>query len=108
MRQSGIVAAAGLVALERWRERLAEDHSRARRLAAAVAERWPGAGVDPDAVDTNIVTFTPPDTQSLIAHLGSRGVLAGTVGPGTVRLVTHVDVDDHGVELAIKAISDAP
>ena len=88
-------------------DRLPEDHRRARRLAGAVAERWPGA-VDPDGVETNIVTFAHADPQALIAHLRSEGVLAGTIAPGVVRLVTHHDVDDDGIERAAKALASAP
>ncbi|HET9076343.1 MAG TPA: GntG family PLP-dependent aldolase [Acidimicrobiales bacterium] len=107
MRQSGVIAAAGLVALGRI-DRLAEDHARARLLAEAVAERWPGIGFDPAEVQTNIVTFPPPDPAGLLAHLGDGGVRAGTVGPGRVRLVTHADVGDDGIELACRLISKAP
>lgn len=107
MRQAGVLAAAGLVALGRI-DRLADDHARARALAEAVAERWPGIGFHPELVDTNIVTFCPPDPAALIAHLADGGVRAGTIGPGRVRLVTHADVDDDGTELACRLISKAP
>ncbi len=107
MRQAGVIAAAGLVALGRI-DRLAEDHARARSLARAVAERWPDIGFSPDAVETNIVAFSPPDPASLLEHLADGGVRAGMVGPGRVRLVTHADVDDDGVELACRLISKAP
>lgn len=108
MRQAGVIAAAGLVALETMVERLAEDHARARRLAEAVAERWPAAGLDPETVTTNCVVFGHADPHRLISHLGDDGVLAGSIAPGVVRLMTHVDVDDDGVERAAKAISAAP
>ncbi len=107
MRQAGVIAAAGLVALGRM-ERLAEDHARARRLAEAVAERWPEIGFDPSEVETNIVAFSPPDQDSCLDHLASGGVMGGTVAPGRVRLVTHADVDDEGVDLACRLISKAP
>ncbi len=108
MRQAGVVAAAGLVALETMVERLAEDHRRARVLAEAVAERWPGAGLDPASVATNLVVFAHPDPPALLSHLRSSGVLGGTIAPGTVRLVTHRDVDDPGVERACRALLSAP
>ena len=108
MRQVGILAAAGLVALRNGIDRLADDHERARRLASAVAERWPSSGVEPEAVRTNIVLFDHPDPTTLIAHLGGEGVLAGTVAPGVMRFVTHPDVDDAGIEQALKAIASAP
>ena len=108
MRQAGIVAAAGIVALRTMVERLADDHARAKRLAEAVAERWPDAGVDPARIRTNIVTFTHPDWRALLEHLRAEGVLAGTIAPGVVRFVTHCDVDDDGIERARKAIASAP
>ncbi len=107
MRQAGVVAAAGLVALESMVERLAEDHARAATLAAAVAERWPGA-LDPAEVLTNIVVFEHPQPGSLLDHLESAGVRAGTIAPGVVRLVTHLDVDDRGVARAAAALRSAP
>ena len=108
MRQAGVIAAAGLVALGTMVERLAEDHERARRLAAAVVDRWPEAGCDPAGVPTNIVTWRHDDPAALLAHLRDEGVLAGTIAPGVVRLVTHHDVDDDGVERARKALATAP
>ena len=108
MRQAGVIAAAGLVAVRTMIDRLADDHTRARRLADAVADRWPKAGVDPASVRTNIVTWRHPDPGAVVDHLRSEGVLAGTIAPGVLRLVTHVDVDDEGVELALGAIAGAP
>ncbi len=107
MRQAGVLAAAGLVALGLV-ARLAEDHARARRLAEAVAERWPGCGLEPAAVRTNIVVFEHPDPPSLLAHLAAEGVRAGTLAPGVVRLVTHRDVDDAGLDRARAALAAAP
>jgi len=107
MRQAGVIAAAGLVALRQMVDRLADDHRRARRLAEAVADRWPGVA-DPDRVRTNIVTFSHADPPALLEHLRSEGILAGTIAPGVVRLVTHVDVDDDGVERAAKALATSP
>jgi threonine aldolase len=108
MRQAGIVAAAGLVALRTMVERLAEDHVRARRLAEVVADRWPDAGADPGTVQTNMVMFRPPSAEAVLVHLGAAGVRADTVAPGLVRLVTHFDVDDAGIEQACRAIAGAP
>ncbi|HEY3811493.1 MAG TPA: beta-eliminating lyase-related protein, partial [Acidimicrobiales bacterium] len=108
MRQAGVIAAAGLVAIRTGVARLVEDHERARRLAVAVADRWPAAGVDPKEVATNIVVFFHPDADGLLAYLKQQGVLAGTVAPGVVRLVTHADVDDAGIEAACRAIAGAP
>jgi threonine aldolase len=108
MRQAGVIAAAGLVALETMVDRLAEDHARARRLAAAVADRWPDAGCDPDHVPTNMVVFTHPTPDRVVDHLHHEGVLAGTIAPRVLRLATHHDVDDPGVERAMKALASAP
>jgi threonine aldolase len=108
MRQAGVIAAAGLVALRSMVDRLADDHARARRLADAVAERWPDAGCDPARVATNIVVFPHPEPGGVIDHLHGEGVLADTIAPGVLRLVTHHDVDDAGVERAVKALASAP
>ena len=107
MRQAGVIAAAGLIALESMVERLAEDHVRAQRLAQAVADRWEGS-CDPARTPTNMVIFGHPHPQQLLEHLRAEGVLAGTIAPGVVRLVTHHDVDDDGVERACKALAAAP
>ena len=107
MRQSGIIAAAGIVALDRI-DRLAEDHRRARLLADAVIERFPDTVADLERVDTNIVTFGLPDPDGFLAHLESEGVVAGTVAPGRVRLVTHADLDEAAVEHAAQVIAKAP
>ncbi|HUP70731.1 MAG TPA: GntG family PLP-dependent aldolase [Acidimicrobiales bacterium] len=108
MRQAGVIAAAGLVALRTMVERLAEDHERAARLAEAVSERWPGAADQLDSVRTNIVTWRHDDPPAVIEHLRAEGLLAATIAPGVMRLVTHHDVDDAGVERAIKALATAP
>ncbi|HWC10080.1 MAG TPA: beta-eliminating lyase-related protein, partial [Acidimicrobiales bacterium] len=106
MRQAGVLAAAGLVALTMV-DRLADDHRRARRLAEVVAERWPGSGLDPATVHTNVVAFSHPAPLALLEHLADDGVLAGTIAPGVVRLVTHHDVDDDALGRAVKALGDA-
>jgi threonine aldolase len=108
MRQAGVVAAAGLVAIRECVERLADDHERARRLATALADRWPESGLDPKAIASNIVVFRHDDPVALLAHLDEHRVLGGTVGPGRVRLVTHADVDDSGIDVACRAIGGAP
>ncbi len=112
-RQAGVVAAAGLVALEEGPTRLHEDHVRARRLAEGVAEALPGS-LDPAAVETNMVYA---DTESVgmepleaIARLEERGVGATFVS-GKVRMVTHVDITDQDIETAIaawRAVAAAP
>lgn len=104
-RQAGILAAAGLVALEEGPTRLHEDHERARRLAEGVAEILPGS-IDPLDVETNMV-FVDTATVGLdpleaIARLREGGVGATFVA-GKVRMVTHVDIDDEAVEIALGA-----
>ena len=107
MRQAGVLAAPGLIALEENVSRLADDHERARALAESVATRWPGA-LDPDAVRTNLVVFEVDDPAALLAHLEAHGVLGGTLAPGVVRLVTHLDLDDDAILIAQKAIASSP
>jgi len=108
MRQAGVLAAAGLIALHDMVERLAEDHAQAKRLAEAVAERWPEAGCNPASVRTNVVLFQVDAVDKVIAFLGAEGVLAGAVAPGVLRLVTHRDVDDAGIERACRALASVP
>jgi threonine aldolase len=108
MRQAGVLAAPGLVALAQMIDRLPEDHARAARLAEGVARRWPRCGLDPARVRTNIVTFTHPEPDKLLAHLEGHGVLAHAIAPETMRFVTHYDVDDEGIERALAALADAP
>jgi threonine aldolase len=104
-RQAGIMAAAGLLALETGRDRLAEDHVRAGRLAEALAELLPGC-VALDRVETNMV-FVDTEAVGLragdvLARLAAQGVGAVPVPTG-VRMVTHLDVDDEGIAIAIDA-----
>jgi threonine aldolase len=108
MRQAGVIAAAGLVALDEMVDRLADDHRRAEMLADAVALRWPDAGCDPERIRTNIVVFTHSDTEKLLSHLRDQGVLAGTIAPDVVRLVTHNDVGDDEIERALAVLRSAP
>ena len=98
-RQAGVLAAAGLVALDTMVDRLAEDHEHARLLAAAAAEVLPDA-VDPEAVATNIVYVEGVDAPAVCAALREYGVLAGAMDAGTVRMVTHPDVSPEGARHA--------
>jgi len=108
MRQAGILAAAGLVGLDHGIDRLAEDHRRATHLAAAIESAWPTAGVSAEMTATNLVVAHLDDTDAVLAHLAAHGVLADTIAPGQLRFVTHLDVDDAGIERAIAAIASAP
>ena len=99
MRQAGVLAAAGIHALDHHVDRLAEDHEHARLLAEAI-------GVDPETVDTNIVAVPHDDAAGFVARAAEAGVLIGTVGPRVVRLVTHLDVDRAAVERAAALLAD--
>ncbi|EWS99973.1 threonine aldolase [Intrasporangium oryzae NRRL B-24470] len=109
MRQAGILAAAGLWALDHHVERLADDHARARRAAEALAEARPGA-VELATVETNIVIVdvaaagwaAPAFVEAALA----RGVRTYAVGPGSVRLVWHLDVDDAATGVAIDVLTE--
>jgi threonine aldolase len=110
MRQAGIVAAAGLYALEHNVERLADDHARAR----ALAEGWEAAGVpvDLDLVETNFVQvdagslgLTSPDALTRLQKAGIG--LSSTVTPGVLRAVTHLDIGDDDVEQALELVPRA-
>lgn len=103
LRQAGIVAAGCLWALDHHVDRLADDHVNARLLADGLAE-LPGVSLDPATVDTNIVVFGLADPAEFCARMrAEHGVLMGTLGPGRVRAVTHLDVDAAGVRRAIDA-----
>ena len=107
MRQAGIIAAAGLYALEHHVERLAEDHMQARRLAMGLAA-LPGIALDPERVETNIVIFDIRGTglrgdQFAARTLASHGVRFSVIGPSTVRAVTHLDLPADGIERALEA-----
>jgi threonine aldolase len=106
MRQAGVLAAAGIIALEESPKVLARDHENARYLAQALAA-LPGVRLDPTKVATNIVMFDV-DGRSTAADvcdaLRERGVLASAFGPQLVRMVTHYDVDRTGIDRAISAM----
>lgn len=113
MRQAGVIAAAGLVALGRI-DRLAEDHANARVLAEAAADVVPD-GVDLQRSSTNIVYVEGVDAPAVCATLGEEGVLAGAMDARTVRLVTHPDVSAEdcrraadALRTALAAVADVP
>lgn len=104
MRQSGVLAAAGIVALTEMTERLAEDHARARRLAEGLT-RLPGIVLDPQNVPTNIVIFALERADltpaQLIARLADQGVWVLSMGGQRLRAVTNYHIDDEAVDRAV-------
>jgi threonine aldolase len=106
MRQAGILAAAGLIALEEGPLRLQEDHANARILADAIAT-CAAADIDLVSVQTNIVFFTLKgggDAPALVADLKAEGILCSAIGPHAVRLVTHLDVSREQCERCAKSL----
>jgi threonine aldolase len=106
MRQAGVLAAAGIVALERMIGRLAEDHANARRLAEGLAG-IAGIIIDPRRVQTNIVSFelAPGITDGeFLRRLRDRGVLAGSSAPQRIRMVANRMVSAADVETALDAV----
>ena len=110
MRQAGILAAAGLVALEESPAKLVTDHANARFLAEGLA-RIPGIQVDPAKVDTNIVVFDISATglapADVSAQLNRRGVLMNAINQRCLRAVTHYDVDRAQCAQAVEAVSES-
>jgi threonine aldolase len=108
MRQAGIVAAAGLYALEHHIVRLKEDHDNAKRLARALRS-LPAVKVDLGRIETNIVLFDVPQQScsagEIVAALKERGVLINAVGPATYRAVTHLDVSTDDIDRAAEVFS---
>jgi threonine aldolase len=108
MRQVGVLAAAGIVALEQMVDRLAEDHALARRLAEGLA-RLPGIAIDPGTVQTNIVIFRVDragGVGELVAGGLARKVKVHQIGPHAIRCVTHKDVDAEDVDRALDAFRE--
>lgn len=105
MRQVGIVAAAGIVALHTMVERLGDDHRRASIIRDAVAKRFPETAHELEGQDTNIVAFQHSQAGSFLEALEHHNILAGTVAPGLVRLVTHRHIDDAMAERCAKVIA---
>ncbi|HET7427128.1 MAG TPA: GntG family PLP-dependent aldolase [Gemmatimonadales bacterium] len=110
MRQAGIIAAAGIYALDHHVERLAEDHERARQLARGLAE-LPGLAVDAERVETNIVIFDVRGTgltgEEFTRRTERFGVRFSVLGPTLVRAVLHLDVPADGVERGLSAVRAA-
>jgi threonine aldolase len=109
MRQAGVLAAAGLIALHDMPKRLGDDHANARLLAEAVAAQPDVAEIDLEAVQTNIVIFKllhNADAATFTAALKQKGILASAIGPHSVRFVTHYDVDRAQCEQAAAITSE--
>ncbi len=110
MRQAGILAAAGIVALETMTDRLVEDHARARTMAEGLSE-IPAIVLDPGSPATNMIFFTLADSVKLTTaqiekKMEELGVLVNASGPRRIRLVTHVWVDDAGVDKTVAAFRE--
>jgi threonine aldolase len=111
MRQAGVLAAAGIVALETMVDRLAEDHARARRLAGCLAEN-PGLVLQPGTPQTNMVFVglaenVPLSAEQVAERLSKLGVEVGVVAARQFRLVTHYWIDDLAVEQTALAFNQA-
>lgn len=110
MRQAGIVAAAGVYALEHNVDRLADDHARAKRLAEGLAAR--GVSVAPDPIETNFVLVDVTDTgltmAEAIARIAAVGVgMGGSFDPGVLRALTHLDISDADIDRVIEVVPEA-
>ncbi|MBN1579275.1 MAG: threonine aldolase, partial [Anaerolineae bacterium] len=109
MRQCGVIAAAGVVALDEMIDRLADDHTHARRLAEGIAQ-VPGVVVDLETVQTDIVYFDVVSAQisavQLINALAERDILVLPVGPGRIRAVTHYGIEAADIDETVLAIRE--
>ena len=108
MRQAGVIAAAGLIALEEMPKRLHEDHANARLLAEGVGA-LPMVDIDLSTVQTNIVIFKVRGVSNvapLLAKLKSRGVLGGSAAADQIRFVTHNDVDQAACKEALRITTE--
>ena len=103
MRQVGIIAAAGIVALETMVDRLAEDHEHARLLAQGL-DRIPGVRIDTESVQSNIVVFGVDDGATFQSHLHEAGVLTTAFGPTRVRMVPHYGIMREDIEEALERV----
>jgi len=103
MRQGGVIAAAGVVALETMIDRLGEDHANAQVLEKGLAQ-LPGVRIDPERVQTNIVVFGVDDGVSFQQRLRNAGVLTTAFGPSRVRMVTHYGIERADVEEALQRV----
>jgi threonine aldolase len=109
MRQVGVLAAAGIVALETMVDRLDQDHANAKRLARGL-NSLPGIVVDPARVQTNIVIFElapgAPSPTELVKALAARGIRMGAVGGRRLRAVTHYGINPEDIDCALSAVQE--
>jgi threonine aldolase len=110
MRQSGIIAAAGITALEQMVDRLEEDHANAQRLAEGIA-RVPGLSIEPERIQTNIVYFNMASKQltagKLVKQLADKGIKILQLGPVRLRAVTHYGISAEDIDLTLAALGEA-
>ena len=108
MRQAGVIAAAGLVALTEMVDRLTDDHANARKLAEGLSE-MPGISIDPAQIQTNIVFFEVThegvSADELVKNIDSAGIRMLTTGPGRVRAVTHYHISEDDIDLTLEVLS---
>ena len=109
MRQAGILAAAGIIALETMTERLGEDHERARLLAQGLA-KIPRVIMDPNTPQTNMLFISidenvPLSTKEIVSQLASKKILVGATGHRRFRLVTHYWIDDESIQRTVDAFT---
>lgn len=109
MRQCGIIAAAGITALEDMVDRIADDHANAQRLAQGIA-RIPSLFIEPERVQTNIVYFDIVSQQikaeELLSQLGNKGIKILLLGPSRFRAVTHYGINAEDVDFTLTALSE--
>jgi hypothetical protein len=101
MRQAGVIAAAGIYAMEHMVDRLQDDHENARILARGLAE-LPGSDLDPTSIETNIVIFKMEDAAGFARRLKQAGVLCTSPGHGRLRMVTHYGIERADIEDALE------
>lgn len=110
MRQAGVLAAAGIVSLEKMIERLKEDHDHARRFAEGIAQ-IPDFNIDLTTIKTNIIFFSLINnkirTQKFLLYLGQRGIKMLSLGPNHLRAVTHYGITKKDIDTALSVINDA-
>jgi len=109
MRQAGIIAAPGIVALDKMVKRLAEDHQNAHRLAEGISE-IPGLLIEPTNIRTNIVYFGVEQgkitADEMVAKLAEKGIQTLSTGPGRFRMVTHHGIESDDIERTLKALRE--